>query len=102
MAQEPHAKFARSVHEAARDDARAIAKTEAYAKNGHVHTSRLWPAKEQAVSKLRVVIEDLDLALDDLEEALTITRNGLAKTINSFIAGKPLDEETFKLFQPPH
>jgi hypothetical protein len=50
--------------------------------------------QEQAVSKLKVVIEDLDLALDDLEEALTITRNGLAKTINSFIAGKPLDEET--------
>jgi hypothetical protein len=30
-------KIARSVHEAARDEARAIAKTEAYAKDGHVH-----------------------------------------------------------------
>ena len=34
MAQDPR-KIARSVHEAARDEARAIAKTEAYAKDGH-------------------------------------------------------------------
>ena len=74
MAQEPHAKSLAPFMKPLRDEARAIAKTESYAKDRHVHTSRLWPAKEQAVSKLRVVIEDLDLALDDLEEALTITQ----------------------------
>ena len=49
----------------------------------------MWPAQDQADSELRIVI-------DDLEEALLIARNGLAKTVNSLIAGKPLDEETLK------
>ena len=67
-----------------------------HSKDGHFRPSRLWPAQDQADSKLRIVIDDLDEALDDLEEALLIARNGLAKTVNSLIAGKPLDEETLK------